>query len=161
MARKSLSCSGDTSKEEEVRLLGGGEARGEGGEDLGQGALGDVARRRHAHLEAAREHDGERRLGIVQLVRAGIEAKHAARPALQRREAELVEPILAVVGEHVDVHAAQVREVADDDDAQEEVGEEGLELLRPVPAAARPRRAGERGGLGEGGREGVARAGQL
>ena len=143
----------------QVGLLGGAEGLGERALHLGERALGDVARGRHAHLQAAREHDGQRGVEVTAPEGGGVEAKHAARPTLEGGEGELVEPVLGVVGEHVHVLANQVRHVADDDDGEQQVAEEGLELLRPVPAPAGPGDAAGGGGHGEARWEGVAHAG--
>ena len=69
-----------------------------------------------------------------------------------------MEPVLGVVGEHVDVHLALVGHVPDDEDREKQIGEERLELLAPVVATARPRGGAKRGGLGEPGAEEVTRA---
>ena len=68
----------------QVRLFRRGEPGRERMQYLCQGALGDIARRRHAHLEAPREHDVERHVEVASLEAVRVEAQHAARPVLQR-----------------------------------------------------------------------------
>ena len=78
-------------------LFCSGEALGERVLHLRQGALRNVAGRRHAHLEAPSEHNGKRAINVAPRVRPRVEPKHARGPRLQRGESELVEPVLGIV----------------------------------------------------------------
>ena len=75
---------------------------------------------------------------VINLEARRVQAKAVAGVALEHGQGPLVEPVLEVVGRHVDLEPHELAKVAQDGDGQHEVGEEGLELGRPRPRAARP-----------------------